>query len=53
MCGNVSDILVVLCLMKLVGMLESDGNKITKCDFDVTGNLHNNERNKKHYIRFI
>jgi phosphoenolpyruvate carboxylase len=37
MCSRVSDILTILVLMKLVGMLETDGKKITKCPFDVTG----------------
>lgn len=39
MCSRVSDILIVLVMFKLVGMLESDGTKIIRCPFDVTGLL--------------
>eukprot|EP01119_Soliformovum_irregulare_P009646 TRINITY_DN2317_c0_g1_i2.p1 TRINITY_DN2317_c0_g1~~TRINITY_DN2317_c0_g1_i2.p1 ORF type:complete len:1133 (+),score=361.12 TRINITY_DN2317_c0_g1_i2:259-3399(+) len=37
MCQCVSDILVVLFLMKLVGMLKTKDGKISECPFDVTG----------------
>jgi phosphoenolpyruvate carboxylase len=39
MCSRVSDIMIVLVMLKLVGMLESDGTKIIRCPFDVTGLL--------------
>ena len=37
MCSNVSDILIILTMMKIVGSLESVGGVITSCDHDVTG----------------
>jgi phosphoenolpyruvate carboxylase len=37
MCAHVSDILIILAMMKIVGSLESSGGVITKCDLDVTG----------------
>jgi len=37
MCAHVSDILVLLAMMKIVGALESQGGVITKCPLDVTG----------------
>lgn len=37
MCSNVSDILVILTMMKIVGSLESKDGVITKCFLDVTG----------------
>jgi len=37
MCSNVSDLLVILTLMKFVGMLQSSNGKITQCSYDVTG----------------
>lgn len=39
MCSRVSDIIIVMLMLKLVGMLESDGSKIIRCPFDVTGLL--------------
>eukprot|EP01117_Protostelium_nocturnum_P012732 TRINITY_DN4701_c0_g1_i2.p1 TRINITY_DN4701_c0_g1~~TRINITY_DN4701_c0_g1_i2.p1 ORF type:complete len:1027 (+),score=335.62 TRINITY_DN4701_c0_g1_i2:233-3313(+) len=37
MCQNASDIMIVLFLMKLNNMLQTQGGKIIKCPFDVTG----------------
>lgn len=37
MCSNVSDILIILTMMKIVGSLESKDGIITKCSLDVTG----------------
>ena len=37
MCSNVSDILIILTMMKIVGALESNQGVITKCNLDVTG----------------
>lgn len=37
MCSSVSDFLILLVLMKIVGMLQTDGVKITRCPFDITG----------------
>jgi len=37
MCSNVSDMLIILTLMKFVGMLQSSNGTITQCSYDVTG----------------
>eukprot|EP01126_Amoeba_proteus_P052600 TRINITY_DN6367_c0_g1_i5.p1 TRINITY_DN6367_c0_g1~~TRINITY_DN6367_c0_g1_i5.p1 ORF type:complete len:1025 (+),score=205.87 TRINITY_DN6367_c0_g1_i5:375-3449(+) len=37
MCSSVSDILVVLVLLRLVGILEVSEGRISSCPFDVTG----------------
>ena len=53
MCQNASDILVVLFLMKVNGMLETANNEITKCPFDVTGNVYNHTKKSLIEVKIV